>query len=124
MTRFVEKIGSEINKRGGSRPGAGRPPATPNTITRDLRAAIIGAFEAKGGQAYLERIADEDPRVFCSLLAKLVPTVLEGNPEAPVTIEMLAREALSKVASTCGLPRDHERRTAEAAGQNDTEPSA
>jgi hypothetical protein len=97
--------------RGGSQPGerrGGRKAGTPNTITRDLRAAIIGAFEAKGGQAYLERIADEDPRVFCSLLAKLVPTVLEGNPEAPITIETLARDALNMVASTCGLPSDHQ----------------
>jgi hypothetical protein len=109
---------------GGSRPGAGRPPGSPNTITRDLRAAIIGAFEAKGGQAYLERIADEDPRVFCSLLAKLVPTVLEGNPEAPVTLEILARDFLKPIPSTSGPPRDYERRTAEAAIQTDTVPSA
>ena len=61
----------------------GRTKGTPNKVTADLRAAILGALEAKGGQAYLERIADEDPRTFCALLAKVLPMTLQAPEDGP-----------------------------------------
>jgi hypothetical protein len=70
-----EKQSPEI-KRGGARPGAGRPAGVPNKMTRDLRAAILEAFQAAGGEAYLLKIAESDPRTFCSLLSKVLPTTI------------------------------------------------
>ena len=38
-----------------------------------MREAILEAFERAGGADYLERLAEDDPRTFVALLAKLVP---------------------------------------------------
>jgi hypothetical protein len=65
--------------RAGKRPGAGRKPGTPSEPTKDLRAMILGALEAMDGQAYLEKVAKEDPRTFCSLLGRVLPITCENT---------------------------------------------
>jgi len=64
----------------------GRQKGTPNKTTRDLKEAILGAFQAVGAEKYLQRIADEDPRTFCALLGKVIPLTLQGDAEHPLTI--------------------------------------
>lgn len=81
--------------KGGKRAGAGRPKGAPNKITTDLRAAILGAYDAVGGQAYLEGVARDDAKTFCTLLGKILPTQVTGDTENPVRI----------VVET-GVPRD------------------
>ena len=39
----------------------------------ELKAAILGALEAVDGQAYLERVARDDPRTFCTCSAACCP---------------------------------------------------
>jgi hypothetical protein len=51
----------------------GRTKGTPNKITGDLRALIMGALEEVGGQDYLVRQAWENPGVFVALLGKALP---------------------------------------------------
>jgi hypothetical protein len=51
----------------------GRQRGTPNKLTADIKAAIEGALDAVGGQQYLERVAQEQPQVFCALLGRLLP---------------------------------------------------
>ncbi len=80
------------NSNRGAKPGerrGGRQAGTPNKVTRDLKAMILGALEAKGGQAYLEKVADEDPRTFCALLAKVLPMSITGEDGGPLTIHIL-----------------------------------
>ena len=47
-------------------PGApktgGREKGTPNKVTKQLKELILGALDGVGGQAYLERQAEENPR--------------------------------------------------------------
>jgi hypothetical protein len=74
----------ETLKIGAGKPGPGRPPGLPNKTTRALRAAILDAFETVGGEAYLVRVAREDPKTFCTLLGKVLPTQLAGDPENPI----------------------------------------
>lgn len=62
----------------------GRTKGTPNKLTADIKAAIERAFDAVGGAAYLKRVAEEDPRTFCTLLGKVLPTQVTGDPENPV----------------------------------------
>jgi hypothetical protein len=79
-------LGFDMGKR-GPKPGApragGRKPGTPNKVTADVKDAIKAAFEEAGGTAYLLSIAKEDPRTFCALLGKLVPTAttVGGDPD-------------------------------------------
>ena len=55
-----------------------------NKITADLKGMILGALQAKGAQAYLEKIADTDLKAFCTLLGKILPTQIEA-PEPTET---------------------------------------
>lgn len=64
---------------GGARPGAGRKKGVPNKITADMHAVIHNAFAKLGGVDYLVQVGREDPRTFCALLAKTVPTQITGT---------------------------------------------
>lgn len=53
--------------------GKGRPKGIPNKITADLKAMILGALNANGGQEYLQRAAEEEKAAFLALLGKCLP---------------------------------------------------
>jgi hypothetical protein len=69
----------------------GRLKGTPNRLTSDLKAAILGALEAQGGQQYLEKVAADDPRAFCALLSKVLPMQLQGDEDKPLAIQQIER---------------------------------
>lgn len=74
-------------EKGKPRPAAaGRRAGTPNKATRELREMILGALDEAGGQAYLTEQARENPKAFLSLLGRVLPTTLAGDPEAPMQI--------------------------------------
>jgi hypothetical protein len=62
---------------------AGKPKGTLNRVTKDLKAAILGALEAAGGKegsvGYLRRLAIENSSAFASLLGKVLPTTLAAD---------------------------------------------
>jgi hypothetical protein len=62
---------------------AGKPKGTLNKVTKDLKAAILGALEAAGGEegsvGYLCRLAIENSSAFASLLGKVLPTTLAAS---------------------------------------------
>lgn len=62
----------------GSKSG-GRKKGTPNKTTVALKDAIMGAFNKAGGMDYLERVAHEDPRTFCTLLGKVLPQEVKAE---------------------------------------------
>ena len=61
--------------------GKGRPKGSPNKITADLKRAILEAAEAAG---YLTLQATENPASFMTLLGKVLPLQITGDPSAPV----------------------------------------
>jgi hypothetical protein len=69
---------------GDGTPGPGRTKGVPNKITADIKAMIIGALEAKGGQRYLEEQADKNPVAFMGLVAKVLPMTMAGDPNNPL----------------------------------------
>lgn len=71
--------------KGGARPGAGRKAGVPNALTADLKEAILGALDKSGGQKYLEKVAREDYRTFCTLLGKVLPMTVAGSLNLDVT---------------------------------------
>jgi hypothetical protein len=83
----------------GSKPGerrGGRQKGTPNRETKALRELILGALEENGGQDYLTAQARQNPVAFLTLLGKVLPMTLAGDPNAPVhtvsRIELVAVE--------------------------------
>ena len=67
----------------GERP-IGRAKGTPNKITLSVREAVERAFDKLGGASYLEHVGRTDPRTFCALLSKLLPTKLANADGSPL----------------------------------------
>jgi hypothetical protein len=44
-----------------------------------LKDAILGALSEVGGQSYLEQVARDDPRTFCTLIGKVLPMTVQGD---------------------------------------------
>jgi hypothetical protein len=70
--------------------GPGRPKGVPNKITLSVKEAIERAFERVGGVSYLETVARSDPRTFCALLSKLLPTKIANADGSPILSALTA----------------------------------
>ena len=66
------------NLTGGSRLGR------QNKATLALKEAIEHAFDELGGTSYLVHVGRNDPRTFCALLSKLLPTKLANADGSPL----------------------------------------
>jgi hypothetical protein len=67
----------------GERP-FGRAKGTPNKLTVSVREAVENAFTELGGMSYLVHVGRTDPRTFCALLSKLLPTKLANADGSPL----------------------------------------
>lgn len=72
--------------RGGKREGSGRKKGVPNKLTGDVKAMILEALENKGGVSYLEKQADANPVAFLTLVGKVLPMTVQGDPDKPLSI--------------------------------------
>jgi len=63
---------------GGSRKGI------PNRQTVAIKDAIERAFDKLGGTDYLVHVGKTDPRTFCALLSRLLPTKLANADGSPL----------------------------------------
>jgi hypothetical protein len=100
----------------GTAKTGGRQKGSPNKLTADLKEMILGALNAQGGQRYLEQQAKENPVAFLTLVGKVLPMTVQGNPEQPVVLNV-----------TTGVPRSRpeesdERQQARAAAANGVSP--
>jgi hypothetical protein len=76
-------------KQGGDRrgnAGKGRPKGAANKVTKALKEMILGALDDAGGQAYLLTQAKANPAAFLTLIGKVLPTTLAGDPDNPVKL--------------------------------------
>lgn len=67
----------------GERP-VGRQKGTQNKLTVSIKDAIENAFTELGGMSYLVHVGRNDPRTFCALLSKLLPTRLSNADGSPL----------------------------------------
>ena len=78
----------------------GRAKGTPNRITGAVRDLILAALEGVGGQEYLERQAEENPAAFMTLLGKVLPLSVQGDPEAPLAVTVITRRIIDSAGPT------------------------
>ena len=67
-------------------PGPGRCKGVPNKVNRDLKEAYLMAANLAGGKEGLVGYL-VNPSAFMTGLSKLLPSMLEGNPDAPLIVE-------------------------------------
>ena len=65
----------------------GRQKGTPNKINANLRDMILGALLDVGGKEYLSQQARDNPGPFMTLVGKVLPTTLAGDPDSPLKHE-------------------------------------
>jgi len=72
----------------GRKPGTpktgGRQKGTPNKLTSDVRAMILEALDKAGGVSYLVKKAEDNPAAFLTLLGKVLPMQVSGDPDNPL----------------------------------------
>ena len=51
-----------------------------------MKEEIIAAFDKLGGEAYLVKVGESDPRTFCTLLGKVLPTQVTGAGDEPIRV--------------------------------------
>ena len=68
----------KANLTGGNRKGI------PNRQTVAIKEAIERAFDKLGGTDYLVTVGRNDPRTFCALLSRLLPTKLANADGSPL----------------------------------------
>lgn len=64
--------------------GRGRPKGSPNKITADVKAMVLQALSEAGGAKYLLTQAQTNPNAFLSLVGKVLPMTVAGDPENPL----------------------------------------
>jgi hypothetical protein len=78
-----------VGRKKGTPKTGGRQKGTPNKTTALLKDAILLAAQAAGGAkgivGYLEAQAAENPGPFMTLLGKVLPTQIGGDPDNPVS---------------------------------------
>lgn len=73
--------------------GAGRKAGIPNRLTMDIKQAIMEAFEKLGGADYLVKVGKKDPKIFFTLLAKIVPQQTKPEVKQEPTLADILSEA-------------------------------
>lgn len=70
-------------KKGTPKTG-GRTKGTPNKFSGDVKAMILEALDKVGGVDYLAAKAESHPQAFVSLIGRVLPMTVSGDPNNPL----------------------------------------
>lgn len=76
----VEKIDMAYSP--GRKKTGGRKPGVPNRMSLTVKQSVLDAFEELGGVQYLLQVAKDDPKTFCAMLAKIIPSDINADIKA------------------------------------------
>jgi hypothetical protein len=68
----------------GTKTGGGSRKGKPNKDNAAVKEMIEGALSDVGGREYLAKQALDNPGAFLTLIGKVVPRVLSGDPDKPI----------------------------------------
>lgn len=83
--------GKSTGKRGGARPGAGRPKGVPNKLNAKVKDMILAALDKAGGEDYLLQQAHDEPKSFMALLGRVLPLQLTGEDGGAIRHEVIRK---------------------------------
>jgi hypothetical protein len=66
----------------------GRKKGVPNKFNADLKSMILQALDESGGVQYLKTQSVLNPGPFMSLVGKVLPMTIAGDPTAPVKMQI------------------------------------
>lgn len=64
----------------------GRQKGTTNKLTADVKAMVLEALDKAGGVAYLLTQAQSNPNAFLTLVGKVLPMTVAGDPQNPLGV--------------------------------------
>jgi hypothetical protein len=67
----------------------GRKKGTPNAITTNVKHMVLEALETVGGAEYLVAQSATNPTAFMTLVGKVLPMTVAGDPDAPLVEKVL-----------------------------------
>lgn len=68
----------------GLKTGGGSRKGKPNKLTADVKAMVLSALDKAGGVDYLLTQAQSNPNAFLTLVGKVLPMTVAGDPSAPL----------------------------------------
>lgn len=77
----------KIGKNTGNA-GKGRPKGSPNKATAAIKDMIVQALDQAGGVEYLHTQSIANPTAFLTLVGKVLPLQLSGDPDNPIIQEI------------------------------------
>jgi len=79
----------------GRKPGTpktgGRKKGTPNKMTGQLKEMILTALDSAGGVGYLVEQSEKNPTAFLTLVGKVLPMTVQGDPANPLHYTIVER---------------------------------
>lgn len=88
--------------------GKGRPKGVPNKNTAIIKDMILRALDEAGGHQYLVEQAEANPSAFMTLLGKVLPLQIAGDPNNPLAVNTslnltgLSEATLREIAAAGG----------------------
>lgn len=76
-------------KRKPPNAGKGRKPGVPNKVTGEVKAMVLQALSDAGGVQYLALQAKENPTAFLTLVGKVLPLQIGGDPANSTPIRLI-----------------------------------
>lgn len=84
---------------GSPKTGGGSRKGIPNKSTALVKDMVSQALEGVGGADYLKRQAEANPAAFMTLVGKLIPVQVGGDPDNPIKAEFTDHEASARLAA-------------------------
>lgn len=92
----VEISRNKPGKKKGSLKTGGRVKGTPNKFNADVKNMILEALSGAGGVEYLITQSESNPTAFMTLVGKVLPMTVSGDPDAPlinkIVVELIGTE--------------------------------
>jgi hypothetical protein len=87
---------SKKSNRGGRREGSGRPKGALDPGNAALREIILESLVGVGGVKYLEQTALTHQAAYLSLIGRVLPLTVAGDPNAPIVHKVIGWQSKPK----------------------------